>query len=218
MDNLDTVSYNERQRERSELKNIFLPNKYGLIGEATVGLIALVSFNVSSLSGQFLGEDANTSAALSLSLRPFHRLLGRLDQYAGLEQILLFVLWGMAGALIYILGFRILQIVFGVSHSLGTGWGYMRRDSHTGLVLWLASLHDFFVKALIAIVGMVSALSGALICFGIANQELHNGTATSFPRNLLLILVSLFAAALSVRLIVIGLSLTSRHFRNWYAA
>jgi hypothetical protein len=83
-------------------------------------------------------------------------------------------------------------------------------------VRWLASLHDFFIQAIIVLLGTAALLTGAVICFGIASQELSNGLDSSFPGNLGFFLIGFIGALLAVRVIIVGISLLSPRFRAWY--
>jgi hypothetical protein len=95
---------------------------------------------------------------------------------------------------------------------------FVREDPEHGFVRWLGSLNDIFVKALVFLVGMAAVILGALVCFGIAIQELRVGLARPFPDNIVPLLLSGVGAILSIRFIMIGLSLTSARFRGWYTS
>jgi hypothetical protein len=178
--------------------------------------VALVAFNASELSNQLLTKNFDGADPLPFWNQFFNNVLARVQNIAGVQQILLFVLWAMVGALLYILVFRFLQAAFGVKRSVGTGVRFMRQEHTKGLLHWLASLHDFFLASIIFIMGTATLLFGSLICFGVASQELRDGLAAAFPASMWHLLLSVVAAVLSVRLIALGLSLLSSRFRNWY--
>lgn len=212
---METISYNESHNKQLTLRHIFFPGSYGMVSEAIIALLALIFFNISDFSGQLLGSNLGASP-FSLWRQPLQHLLNKLDGYATIQHLTLFVLWSIVGILIYILVFRTLQILFNVKHAVGTGVELVRQDHEMGLVRWLASLHDFFVKTLILLTGIAAVAVGSLICFGIASQELRNGLVGSFPSNIGAFILSFIGALISVRVVAIGLTLASRHFRNWY--
>lgn len=211
-----TLSYNETKDRQLKLRHIFLPSTYGFISEAVIGIVALVVFNVSTLSNQLISKNFDNADPLPVWNRLFKNALEGLQSHSGVQQVLLFLLWAFVGALLYILVFRILQIAFGVKHSVGTGLRFVRQDHSRGIFYWLASLHDFFVAAIIFIFGAGAILFGSVICFGIASQELRIGLTGTFPTSMEALFLSFAAAILSVRLITLGLSLLSSRFRNWY--
>jgi hypothetical protein len=210
------TSYNESKNKQSELRHIFLPGGYGIASEIIIAVLALVIFNISALNSQLFSDNFNLDSGFSVWSQVIKQLLDKLGQYTGAQQVVLFGLWAVAGALIYILVFRLIQITLGVRQSVKLGVKYVRQDHDKGLSLWLASLHDFFVKALIVVVGTVAIATGAVVCFGVASQELNNAFSKTFPHNIELLLISLVAAVLSARIIVIGVSLLSPRFRSWY--
>lgn len=213
-----TLSYNETKNRQLELRHIFFPSAYGLISEVIIGVVALILFNLTALSNQLLAKKFDDADPLPLLSHTLRKLLDGLQAHYAVQQILLFALWAIVGALVYVLIFRITQLFFGVTRSVGVGMKFVRQDHARGIFHWFASLHDFFLKLVIAVAGGIALVSGALVCFGTASQELTDGLADSFPSNVLPLVVSLLGAVLSIRLIALGISLLSRRFRNWYTA
>lgn len=213
------LSYNDQQNQQLEARHIFFPGAYALAGEVIIGIVALVAFNLSALGNQFLSSDiVSASRDSSQAWTPaVQKLLNAVLGQHTVQRLLLFLLWAAIGALLYIFIFRLAQMLFGARSSLGTGWQLMQREHAEGLMKWLASLHDLFLRLIVFLVGSAALLSGALICFGIASQELQHGLAGSFPANIWPLLVSLLAAVLSVRFVAMGITLLSSRFRNWYA-
>jgi len=214
--NTKTASYNESHARQLTLRHILYPGAYGVISEAVVALLALILFNLSDFSNRLL-VSANTEAnPLSLWSQPIQRIFDKLDGLAASQAITLFLVWSVVGILLYILIFRALQIIFNVKRSVGAGVEMVRQDHEKGLVYWLGSLHDLFVKVLIFLAGIAAIATGSLVCFGVASQELHRGLIEPFPANAGALALSFIGALLSVRLVALGLTLASRHFRNWY--
>jgi hypothetical protein len=212
------LSYNETKDRQIKLRHIFFPSAYGLISEIIIAVLALVAFNLSELSNQLLSKNFGNTDPLPLWSQLLRKALDSTQNHYVLQQVLLFALWAMVGALVYVLIFRTLQLFFGVKNSVGTGLRFYRQDHARGIFRWLASLHDLFMAMLILSLGGAALAIGSLICFGIASQELRDGLAGTFPANAWPLLISLLAAVLSVRLIALGISLMSRRFRNWYTA
>lgn len=215
--NTKTTSYNEKHQKETRLHHIFLPGAYGLISETIIALLLLILFNISEFSSQFIDADVTVNP-LSVWYKPLGFVLDKLDQYSVVQQGTLFVLWAIVGALLYILIYRFLQIFFSVKRSVGSGVDFVREDPEHGFARWLGSLHDIFVKVLAALAGTAAVVLGALVCFGIASQELHAGLIRHFPANVMPLVLSVAGAVLSIRFVVMGLSLLSDRFRNWYTA
>jgi hypothetical protein len=213
---MELFSYNETKHHQLELRHIFFPSAYGFVTEVVIAVLSLIVFNVSQLNDRLFDKNFGTFDPFSLWSQILKQLLDNAGQHHIVQQAFLFGLWAVVGALIYILIFRLIQIFFGVKQSVGSGVRYVRTDHANGLLRWLASLHNFFLKMLVYILGALAIFTGAVICFGIASQELNNGLAATFPGNVGILLLSVIGAIISVRLIVLGISLLSRRFRDWY--
>lgn len=213
---MDTLSYNEATQRRLKFRHIFVPGAYGFLCEVVIGVVALLSFNAIELSNKLTIRNFNNTDPLPIWSKLFRNTLDTLQNHYAVQQLLLFLFWGVAGALLYILVFRLAQLAFGVEHSFKFGFKAVRKDRARGLVRWLSSLHDFFITSIIVMVGGILLLFGSFVCFGIASQELRNGLNDSLPGSFWELLISLVAAVLSVRLIALGLSLLSPRFRTWY--
>ena len=214
---MQPFSYNETKSRKTELQHIFLPGPYGLVSEAVIGVLALLFFNLSELSNHLITQNFNGEDSLPLWNQVIKNTLATVQDYSIVQQALLFMLWAIAGALLYIMVFRILQLILGAKSEVSSGVRYIKRYHSWGLFYWFISLHDFFLKVLIIIVGGAAIIIGAFVCFGIASHELSNGLASNFPDNVLPLVLSFLGAVLSIRLIVLGISLLSSRFRNWYA-
>ena len=211
-----SFSYNETKERQAKFRHIFLPSGYGFLCEVVIAVVALVVFNVSNLGNQFFTKNFDNADPLPMWGQIINNFLNGIQSIYAVQQIMLFLLWALVGALLYILVFRILQVTFGVKRSVTTGIRFVRKEHTQGFFHWMASLHDFFLAAIIVILGGSAILFGSFVCFGIASQELRNGLTVGIPGNLGKLLLSLVAAVLSVRLIALGLSLISKRFRNWY--
>jgi hypothetical protein len=65
---------------------------------------------------------------------------------------------------------------------------------------------------------MAAILTGTLLCFAIASQQLSSGMDNSFPADLGNFIVAPIGAFIGVRVITVGVSLLSTRFRDWYNA
>lgn len=183
-----------------------------------MAVVLLFLFNVSAFNQQVFNSGTGVTASpFSLWGSIFDKLFSN-AQGAAIQQVLLFGLWGVVGALVYILAFRCLQFFIKAQGSVRQGASLVYTERSRGILRYFESLHDFFVKLIIILLGTMAILTGAVVCFGIASQQLNKGLDQSFPDDLLPFLVSLFGALLAVRLIVIGTSLLSPRFRIWYNA
>lgn len=210
------LSYNEEHQKQITARHLIWPDAYGFVSEAVIGIVAVIIFNATNTGSYLLGTAVDTHEVFSYGLQPLDRLLDHLQQYAAVQQVLLFLLWAIVGSLIYVLVFRLAQIFLGVRDSVGQGVQYVQQEHARGIARWLASLHDFFLKAVVVLAGSAAIIISVTLCFGIASQELNNGLAEPFPGNIGSFVLSLVAAILSVRVAVIGISLLSPRFRRWY--
>jgi hypothetical protein len=214
---MTTLSYNDEQYRASELRHFFIPPVYGLVAETIIAVVALVIFNLSTLSDQLLAKNSGTTAnPLSAWSTLLDELLTSLQQHTSIQRVLLFMLWAFAGALAYVLIFRLGQLFIRARRSVHQGAELIQTEHGQGAAKWLGSLHDFFLKLILVLGGTAAILTGVLICFAIASQELAYALADSLPLILLDLLLGFIAAVLSVRLVVIGISLLSQRFRIWY--
>jgi hypothetical protein len=215
---MDSVSSSELRDRQIKLRHLFFPDIYGFVSEVIIAVVALIAFNLSWLSGQFVSKNFGTANPLVSWPGFVGHLLDKAGQHYGIQQAVLFLIWACVGALLYILIFRTIQIFTGVRHAMGQGVRYVRQDSQRGLVKWLGTLHDFFVKLLLTLIGAAAIIVGALVCFAVASQELSDGLDTAFPHNLGALSISILAAVISIRIIVFGLTMISARFRTWYTA
>lgn len=215
---MPSFSYNEAAAQRLQLRHIFIPSMYGAVSEAIIGLLALIVFNIGTLNHQLVANDFHNVDALPLWQQVIRQMLDSLHSHPKIEQAMLFSLWAVTGAILYIVLFRALQTMFGVKRSVGLGVRFVRQDHKRGLFRWLASLHDFFLAAVIIAAGVFVLVVGVLFCFSYASEELKYGLTVAFPGNIKPLLLSGLFAIISVRLVALSLSLLSRRFRNWYTA
>ncbi|HVX48411.1 MAG TPA: hypothetical protein VHA05_03585 [Candidatus Saccharimonadales bacterium] len=213
-----STSYNESRKYESALRHLFLPSAYTLLGETIVAVIALLIFNFSTLNEQVF------SASSGVEVNPISVWGDVIDRWlpgaqsAAIQRILLFALWAAFGALLYILVFRLLQIFVRTHSSIERGEELVRADHTAGAWRYFKSLHDFFLRTIITLVGIAAILTGVILCFGIASQELAIGLADGFPADVAPFIISLVGAILTARIVVVGLSLLSSRFRLWYNA
>lgn len=211
------MSYNQDAQNSLKLKHLFLPNAAVLSGEIIFALIALFTLNINNIGSKFTNQNDNTSP-VAFSGQLLDKMWGALNDSYAFQQISLFILWALAGMFAYILIFRLIQIISGVSYSVKNGFQYVKTDSSRGFFRWLDSLHDFFIKLLITISGILLFGYGAFACFGLASQQFETGLAQSYPAYIAPLLISVLSAIIGIRVIMAGLCLLSRRFRNFYYA
>jgi hypothetical protein len=213
---MNIVSHSEDEQKKSKIRQLFFPDIYALVSEIIVASAALILFNTNDLSNKFLQDAADESNPFSFSFQLISNAWSNIEQIYAVQQTLIFILWAVVGALVYILFFRMIQLIFGIKYSIDTGVKLIRNEKSTGLLRWFSTLHDVLLKSLVTFVGLLIFIFGAFICFGIASQELRSGLIQEFPSNIQPIIICLISAFLSVRLVTLGLSLLSVRFRNWY--
>jgi hypothetical protein len=214
---MEIVSHNEEDYNKLAIRHIFFPSTYAFIAEATVAIVTLIVFNANELSNRLLASSLDESNPFAFSTQLLNQSWTETQQIYIIQQTLIFLLWAMVGTLTYILIFRILQILFGIKYSVGKGVKLIRREHYSGILKWFNSLHDFFLKALLVFFGVSLLVIGAFVCFSIASQELRAGLLYQFPSNILPLVIAFVSVLLSARLTVLGISLFSPAFRNWYA-
>jgi hypothetical protein len=105
------LSYNEEQNKRNKLRHVFYPDKSAFITESILGVIILIIFNATELSNHLFESNPNTGNPMSYSFGILGNFLNAIQKYYAVQQISLFLLWAAFGALLYILLFRLFQIV-----------------------------------------------------------------------------------------------------------
>lgn len=210
------LSHNEAVARESTLRYILWPGKYSITAEFIVGCLALILFNITNLSNQWLGRSVGVNDPFAGWSSILSHLLDKLQGYYIVQQAVIFLLWALIGALMYILIFRTLQVSFRTKQTVQAGVDAFKEGQRPGLTRWFTSLHDFFLRLVITIVGFVLIACSSLICFSLASHELKQSLDNSFPANTLTIIICLLMSLVTIRLLVVGLCLTSRHFRQWY--
>lgn len=212
-------SYSDELSSTGQLRHLFIPNRYAALSEAVIAAGLLILLNIGTISDVLGGHSAGINTTpLSLWHRVIDHTLAGPQANAAVQRGAVIVLWALAGALVYVLVFRLFQVSVRAEGSVRRGAVLVKTQHEQGLMRYFASLHDFFIKALIGSVGFGSLLFGVLICFSIAGQQLGQGLYESFPGNIGYLAVAYLASLLAVRCSAIGLSLLSARFRAWYNA
>lgn len=210
-------SYNDNQLETSELRHLFIPNRFAVVFETVIAAVLLMLLNLGAIGDALGGHSSGIDTSpLSLWSQVVDRLLSGWSAGSFIQRALLFALWAIVGALVYMLLFRVFQVSVRARNSVRQGNLLVRTEGQQGLVRYLASLHDFFMRSLVIATGVTALVIGALLCFSIASQQLGIGLDTSFPANLGHFTIAYIGALLAVRTVTIGVSLLSVRFRAWY--
>lgn len=214
---MSSLSYNDERLRATELRHLFVPTGYAIISEATIALAVLILSNIGTISDALGGNNAAIdSTPLSLWSQIMNGLFDGLQSNLLLQKIALFLLWAVVGALIYILIFRLAQLFTRASDSVRQGAYLVKAEHEAGFLSYLGSLHDFFMRLVVSIVGTAALLVSVLLCLSIADQQLSTGLNTSLPSSLAPLAIAYIGAWLAVRLVIIGMSLLSVRFRIWY--
>jgi hypothetical protein len=212
-------SYNEELRRQEELRSLIVPPRYAALFEIVLAAVAVILFNISELSSRFLGQTPDTIHPLSLWNQLLSKFLDDIQSHTWVQETLIFILWSAAGALMFVFIFRLIQLLSFAKESVRKNSIYIDPDPRHGrLQRQMGSLHNILVRLLVGFVATVIFALAILVCFGIASQELENSLGSAFPANLGYLMISAAGAILSVRLVIIGLSLISQRFRNWYGS
>lgn len=212
------MASNQDETRRSTVRHLFLPGTLAFSTEIATASLALIMLNFASFEHAFFHTESGDTSFVSYSGRLFYRFLEAASQLQLVSQVIIFIMWAVAGMLVYLLLYRALQAIYGVSSSLRQGIGYVKTSHSKGLMYWFDSLYNFFISAVTILIGVVAFFGGIFLVFGIASQQMRNGLSTMWPDNLVLFIFTLLAVVVGVRLAIIGICILIPRFARWYLA
>ena len=210
------MSHNQERQYNYRLRHLFLPTALGFVSEIIIALAVVFIMNLNNVGSKFLTSQNDNTSPIAFSGQLLNQLWANLSNSHVFEQISLFLLWAVAGMCAYILLFRLIQVILGISYTVKDGVRYLNGTQPRGAYRWLYSLHDTIFKLLIIAGGLLLFGYGILVCFSLASHQLSIGLLLGFPAFIKPVLFSVLAAVLGVRLVVIALCVLSPRFRNFY--
>lgn len=212
------MAHNEAQEAQIRLQHFIFPGSVAFMVESFLGILVLLLINIDALSTKFFSEDTDVENPVSYTQTQLDNAWNSLNQSHIFEQISIFILWAMVGALTYILVFRLVQILVSLRYSAEDASKYIEAQSGFGVIFWLISLKDFFATFLVKMVGLFFTLFASIAGFNFASNYLLKTLAGSLPQNLGDLALSLLFAIFAMRIFVSGIGLLFPRFRAWYYA
>lgn len=212
------MSHNEDEKQEKALKHLFVPSLIKFLLEALVAAILLVVINFAAFESSLLKGYPNDLIFTSYSASLLDIFLTIISQVSFMGQLIVFVIWAVVGMLIYIVVFRIIQTVYGISSSVNTGLNYVKTEHTHGIIHWLSTLHNFFLLSLARFISLILLSVATFLAFVFASQQIKIGLEQVWPVNFITLGLALIATFVGVRLIVIGVCLTMPRFARWYLA
>jgi hypothetical protein len=210
------MSYNQEELRNKDLHRLFIPSLLGGFLECLVASLLLVIINFAALEGYLLQRYPKDLTFTSYSSELLNNFLANLSHFYLSGQLIIFVAWAMVGMVGYIIIMRLFRAISGLSTSVHRGVSYIKVDHSHGLVRWLGSLHNFFLKLLIFCIGTVLFVSAIFLIYVYAAHQVQVGFIKTWPLNILPFGLSLLATIAGVRLVVIAACLTMPRFARWY--
>lgn len=140
-----------------------------------------------------------------------------LNQFHIAQQVMIFLMWAVFGMLVYVVLFRIFQLIYGTVYQLIKGVEYVHKEHAQGAVKWLGSLQEIVLKTVIWITGSFAMFIGIVVGFSYARTLLRVAVSESLPDNLVYFAGAFLATFISLRLVMVGLCFLLPSFRRWYA-
>jgi hypothetical protein len=212
------MSHNEEEEQRKAWQHFFLPGPLRLAVEMLIAVLLLVVINFATFESNFLHNDPRELTFTSYVSELFVKLLTVVSESYIATQVIIFILWAVVGMLVYILGFRLLQAVYGVSSSMNEGFSYVKTEKTKGIFHWLNTLHNFFLKVITNSLSITLFSAAGFLAFAFAVQRVQIGLNEAFPENILPLGLGILATIIGIRLVAMGMCLVMPRFARWYLA
>ncbi len=212
------MSVNTTTHQNIMARHFFVPNLLNFFLEILVAVVVLTLLNFLTFEKFLLhGYPANLTPS-SYGVVFLDNFLSFMSSFQLSGDILIFVLWAVIGMLVYLFCFRLFQIVYGVSSSLGQGFRYIKDTPDSGLKLWLNSLHDFFLKVTTYGISFGLLVVAVFFIFTLATWQVHQALTQHWPSSTLALTASLVLTIIGIRLVVMTICLLLPRFARWYLA
>ena len=212
------MSHNDEEEQKKAWRHFFIPGPLRLSVEILIAVVLLAVINFATFESNFLHSDPRQLTFTSFITELFIKLLTIISESYIATQVIIFILWAIVGMLVYILGFRLLQAVYGVSSSMSEGFSYIKTEKTQGIFHWFNTLHNFFLKVVTNSLSITLFSSAGFLAFAFAVQQVQIGLNEAFPNNLLPLGLGIAATVLGIRLVAMGMCLVMPRFARWYLA
>lgn len=211
------MAYNDDSYKHSEIKRLFLPGKITFMLEVLVATLAFTYLLATDLETKFFNTSYTSGNELTrFSNDLINTVLTRFMANNTVETVLVFIMWATVGMLAYIGIFRGVQIASGTASSVKTGAMYINNEHSEGLVKYMSSLHNTFIKLILAASGMAMVLFGLFLAFSYAYLLLKIGISESTPNNILPLIGGSILGVAGIRIIMTGVCVLIPPLRSWY--
>ncbi len=212
------MSHNEDDQQKRTWQHFFLPGTLRLFIEIAVALALVVAINFATFESNFLyGITGNITFSSYVSLLLI-QLLTMISQSPIATQIIIFALWAIVGMLVYIVGFRIIQAIYGVSSSMSEGFSYIKAEKSQGVLRWFNTLHNFFLRLITHLLSIILFGLAGFLAFAFAVQQMRKGLGETGLETIIPLGLGITATIIGVRLLVMGACLIMPRFARWYLA
>lgn len=212
------MSHNEDEEQKKAWRHFFVPGPLRLSVEILIAVLLLGVINFATFESNFLYSDPRQLTFTSFITELFIKLLTIISESYIATQVIIFMLWAIVGMLVYILGFRLLQAIYGVSSSMSEGFSYVKNEKTQGIFHWLNTLHNFFLKVVTNSLSITLFSSAGFLAFAFAVQQVQIGLKEAVPDNLIPLGLGIAATVLGIRLVAMGMCLVMPRFARWYLA
>ncbi len=210
------MSHSEDEVQKIAWRHFFLPDLLHLSVEALLAAILLVVVNFTAFENNLLQGYPRELTFTSYVSVLLTNLLTTISQSSIATQVIIFALWAVVGMLVYILGFRFLQAVYGLTSSVNEGLGYMKTEKSQGVIHWFNTLHNFFLRTVINSLSIGLFSFAGFLTFAFAAQQVQIGLNEVSPNNILPLGLGLLGTIVGIRLIAMGICLVMPRFARWY--
>ncbi len=161
------MSYNQDHDNSVRLRHLFFPRAISFLIELLVTFGVIFILLIDDLERKFSHKSELSDTGIADYV---HQLAMHINDIVfgndSVGKLSLFCMWAIAGMMIYIVVFKIIQLSSGTFQTMRRGIFYISADHSHGLFRWLGSLHNIFTKFIITILAlslMVALLLSTII-------------------------------------------------------
>ncbi len=212
------MSHNQDDEQKRTWRHFFLPGTLRLSVEIIVALLLVVLINFATFENNYLSNVTGDITFASYVAMTLTHLLTVISQSAVATQTIIFILWAIVGMLVYILGFRLVQAIYGVSSSMSEGLGYIKTEKSQGIFHWFNTLHNFFLKVITNSLSITLFSFAGFLAFAFAVGQVQKGLRETGTDIIVPLGLGIIATIVGIRLLVMGMCLVMPRFARWYLA
>lgn len=212
------MSHNEDEHQKKLWQHLFFPPVLNFSLESLVAVLVLVVLNFAALQDSILHNYPKNLTFTAYSSEVWDTFLTALSRFSISGDIIVFVVWGIIGMLVYISVYRLIALVGGTSHSLEKGYRFVKREGSRGVARWFGTLYGLFTRLIVGFISIGLFVMTGFLIFSFAPHQFQLGLREILPYNILSLALCVGATILGIRLAVIGICLSVDRFARWYLA